>query len=377
MKPEEFYQQLLSAGVDYFCGVPDSLLKDICAYFTDMAPPNQHIITANEGAAVGLAIGYHLATAKIPLVYLQNSGLGNVINPITSLADREVYACPMVLLIGWRGQPGTPDEPQHVKQGRVTPAVLDALDIPYVVLTSNTQPQDNALKSLISLSMEESKPVAVLVEKGSFEKYSLPNTSSGKYQWSREDAIRSIGDHLNDRTIVVATTGMASRELFEYRSETNSGHDRDFLTVGGMGHASQIALGIAQQKSDRDVVCLDGDGATIMHLGSLAIIGQSEVSNLTHFVLNNGAHDSVGGQPTVAFEISLCMVAEACGYAVTHSVENQESLHSVLSEIRTQQQVGPVFVEVKVDKGNRSDLGRPTTSPIENKRGFMRFLQHS
>jgi phosphonopyruvate decarboxylase len=368
-----FYQTLQQQGVGFFAGVPDSLLKDICAYITDQAGPGNHLITANEGAAVAVATGFHLATGGLGLVYLQNSGLGNLINPLTSLTDPEVYSIPMLLLVGWRGEPGVPDEPQHRKQGRITPRTLEALEIPFAVLPSQEAEAVAVLATAVKTARERNCPYALLVQKGTFEPYQFQGKTPDRYAIQRETALKLILNSLTNNEVVVSTTGMTSREVFEHREATQAGHARDFLTVGCMGHASQIALGIAAQKPDRQVYCLDGDGAVIMHLGGLAIVGAAQLANYKHVVVNNGAHDSVGGQPTVGFDIDLPTIAKACGYRWAESSAMVAEIPALLEQLR--QTAGPALLEIRVNKGSRKDLGRPTTTPLENKRDFMAWLQ--
>ncbi len=371
---EKFYQSLLENNISFFTGVPDSLLKNICAYITDHAPSNNHIIAANEGAAVGLAIGYHLATGKIPMVYLQNSGFGNTINPLLSIVDPEVYQIPMVLMIGWRGEPGVKDEPQHKKQGRVNQALLQAMEIPFSILSDDSQQALLSIKEAAHRAVLNRGPYALLIRKGIFEKYQLQKEDKSEYPLSREMAIKIVVDHLDSRDTVISTTGMTSRELFEYREFLNQGHDNDFLTIGGMGHTSQIALGIALQKNDRQIFCLDGDGSVIMHMGSLAVIGTQGIGNYKHIIFNNGVHDSVGGQPTAGFEVDFCGIAKANGYKYTQMAESAEQLHA---EMQTLKKVkGPALLEIKVKSGARENLGRPTTTPVENKERFMNFLKN-
>jgi len=338
----------------------------------DHANNRNHIIAANEGASIGLAAGYHLATGNIGLVYMQNSGLGNTVNPLTSLADREVYSIPILLIIGWRGEPGKKDEPQHVKNGRITLKLLDALEIPYEVLPDTMEEAKKSLEKAFKIMEESSAPYAFVVRKDTFEKYELMNNETTSYELSREDAIKLVINELGDKDIVVSTTGMASRELFEYREQLKQDHSRDFLTVGSMGHSSQIALGIALSKLNRQVFCLDGDGAVIMHMGSLGIIGSESPKNFKHVVINNGSHDSVGGQPTVAFDIDIIAIAENSGYKAVYRAETKEDLVQKLSLLKSTD--GPAMLEVRVNKGHRKDLARPTTTPIENKESFMRFL---
>lgn len=372
ISPAFFIETLKSNGIDFFAGVPDSLLKNICAYITDHVDSDHNIITANEGAAVGLAAGYHLATGKAGVVYMQNSGQGNIINPLASLTDKEVYNIPLLLLIGWRGRPGVHDEPQHVKQGKVTTGLLNVMGVNYDVLAKE---EDKALKQIEKAvtALRNNEVFALVIEKDTFDEYKLQNVELNDLTMSREEAIRAVAASIGEKECIVSTTGMISRELFEYRTAMNQGHERDFLTVGSMGHASQIALGIALEKKDRKVWCFDGDGATIMHMGSMAIVASRKPENYIHVVFNNGAHDSVGGQPTVGLKIDLPAVAKAVGYAQAYSTDNMESLSSILRQISKAGQ-GPVLLEIKVKKGNRKDLGRPTTTPIENKEALMDFL---
>lgn len=370
---EDFFRALTDQGVAYFAGVPDSLLKDLCAYITDHVAPARHVIAANEGAALALAAGYHLATNSVGLVYLQNSGLGNLVNPLLSLADSAVYSIPALLLIGWRGEPGVPDEPQHRKQGRVTIETLQALGTPHAVLPDTLAAAIPVLAAALKSARERQAPFALLVRKGTFAPYAMKSAAPDAGQLRREAALAVILDGLVRDEIVVATTGMASREVFELRAAKQSGHARDFLTVGAMGHASQIALGIAAEKPGRAVWCLDGDGAVLMHMGSLAIIGESGARNYRHVVLNNHAHDSVGGQPTAGATVDFCAIARACGYRWARRVATAEELTRAVEELRAVE--GPALLEVTVKRGARQDLGRPTTSTWDNKREFMAYVR--
>ena len=373
IQPQFFYDTLAELGIDFYTGVPDSLLKNICAYITDHSSREKNIIAANEGGAVGLAAGYHLATGRIPLVYMQNSGEGNTVNPLMSLTDKDVYNIPLLLLIGWRGEPGVHDEPQHVKQGKVTLSLLDAMGIRYEILSTDEAECEEQLRRANQYMQETKEAFALIVRKGTFADYKLQNNIDTGLSLVREEAIKTVAASMETNAVGVSTTGMISRELFEYREAVGEGHARDFLTVGSMGHASQIALGIALQQGGRRVYCFDGDGASIMHMGGMAIVAQMHPSNYVHVVFNNGAHDSVGGQPTVGLQVNLVQVAEACGYQKAYSVSDKESLQEVLAQIK--QEEGPLFVEVKVKKGARKDLGRPTTTPVENKEAMMAFLK--
>ena len=372
--PEFFFNVCKKEDVDFFSGVPDSLLKNICSYIADNTPSENHIIAANEGNALAIGVGYHLSTGKVPLIYMQNSGLGNVINPLLSLADQEVYSVPLLMMIGWRGEPGVKDEPQHKKQGRVTVALLEAMEIPYKVLTadSNIEEAEVTLKAMLSIAKKENKPCALLIKKGFFEDYKFQSDILYERPLYREQAIEIIVNNLNEPDIVVSTTGVASRELFEYREKLKSGHERDFLTVGGMGHVSQIALGIALQKKNRQVYCLDGDGSLIMHMGTLAINASMNCRNFKHIVFNNSAHDSVGGQPTVGDRIDIASIASNVGYQWVKMVSEESEIRLALNEMADVDT--PALLEIQVKKGFRKDLGRPTTTPIQNKEIFMKFV---
>lgn len=371
ISPKFFYDTLASYGIDFYAGVPDSLLKNLCAYITDYADENHNIIAANEGGAMGLAAGHYLATGQIPVVYMQNSGEGNIINPLASLTDPDVYSIPVLLVIGWRGKPGVHDEPQHVKQGKVTTGLLNVMGIDYTVLSKEEDKAEAQIKKAVAYMQATKQCYGLVIEKDTFDAYTLQNVEKNDLTMSREEAIQTVASVLGEKDVIVSTTGMISRELFEYRTAMNESHERDFLTVGSMGHASQIALGIALAKQNRNVWCFDGDGASIMHMGSMAIVANKTPRNYVHVVFNNGAHDSVGGQPTVGLKIDLPAIATAVGYKSVYSVAKKEELQRQLSNLGE----APVFLEIKVKKGNRKDLGRPTTSPIQNKDALMQFLK--
>lgn len=372
IRPDFFIEKLRAEGIDFFAGVPDSLLKNVCAYITDHFDTRHNIIAANEGAAVGLAAGHYLATGEAGCVYMQNSGQGNTINPLASLTDREVYNIPVLLLIGWRGRPGVHDEPQHVKQGRITTGLLNVMGINYEVLSKEEDKASKQIERAVA-ALRNKEVFSLVIEKDTFENYRLQDVEVNPYSLIREETVKAVAAAIGERDCIVSTTGMISRELFEHRSAMGQGHERDFLTVGSMGHASQIALGIALAQPQRRVWCFDGDGAAIMHLGSMAIVGDKRPENYIHVVFNNGAHDSVGGQPTVGLKMDLPAVAKAVGYKNVYSVDNSESLGVVLCSVKEVE--GPIFVEIKVKRGNRKDLGRPTTTPIQNKEALMGFLK--
>jgi len=371
--PKLYLDVLFKEGVSFFTGVPDSLLKDFCACVTKSVKKDNHVIAANEGAAIGLAIGRYLGKGDLPMVYLQNSGLGNIINPLLSLASPEVYGIPMLILLGWRGEPGVKDEPQHVHQGRVMIDMLDSMKVPSIILSDNFEEAATQTKNASQLAKSQSGPVALIARKGTFKGFSIEEVITNK-EMTREEAIIESLNSIESNAAIISTTGMASRELFEYRASQNMGHSRDFLTVGGMGHANQIALGIAISQPNRKVYCFDGDGAALMHMGSLAISGQSECNNFIHIILNNGVHGSVGGQPTVGFEIDFCKIAEACGYSHSFKVKRRDEIENVIK--KSQEIKGPCLIEIQTTASNKKNIGRPTSSPKENKEDLKKFLNN-
>ncbi len=415
MQAEILFNELKA---DFYTGVPDSQLKALCDFLLDNygTDPAHHIIAANEGNAVGIAAGYHMATGRIPVVYMQNSGEGNVINPVASLLNEEVYGIPCIFVIGWRGEPGVHDEPQHIYQGKVTCELLDVMDISYRVLSTDTTEEElHGWLEAFSAELSVGKSVAIVVRKGAL-------TYDGSYAGNadklrvrqeyptREQIIERLVSFTGDDPIV-STTGKASRELFEIRERGDAGnngceeaglpndagvssekaaaegtssaavHQKDFLTVGSMGHCSSIALGIALQKPDRRVWCIDGDGAVLMHMGAMAVISDAAPDNLIHIVINNGVHETVGGQPAATRSMSLKELSESMGYPCSYRAESLAELDNILTEFTsgewTERQGGPVFIEVMSSPGARDDLGRPTTSARENKEAFMRFLSSS
>ena len=375
MHPSQLYNLCIKHNLTFFTGVPDSLLKDFCAYITDNTLANQHIIAANEGNAIALAAGYHLGTGKIGIVYMQNSGLGNCINPLTSLTDPDVYSIPLLMIIGWRAEPGKKDEPQHKKMGRIMLNLLQSLEIPYRVLPSTVPEAELCLEEAVAYMKKNNAPYAIIVKANTFEQYKLQKKQQTSFPLNREQALRLIIPLLENKDIVVSTTGKTSRELFELREELHQGHEKDFLTVGCMGHASSIALGIALQRPDQTIYCLDGDGAVIMHMGSLATVGKLNPPNFKHIVINNFAHDSVGGQPTAAEAINIPALAAASGYKAVFTAETEEDIKNGFKKIKEMD--GPALLEIKCNKGARENLGRPTRTPLENKEDLMNFLSEN
>lgn len=363
IETKQFYDSLISRGLDFFTGVPDSLLKNLCACITENSPKEKNIIAANEGNAAAMALGYHLSTGKYGVVYMQNSGEGNVVNPLMSLADEDVYSVPMLLVIGWRGEPGKKDEPQHVKQGKVTLTLLEAMGIEYEVLDDSWSEQ---LDRATTYMKENNRPYALVVRKGAFSDYSMKKTKSD-LPLTREAALAVVLDSLSDDDFIVSTTGKTSREIFELREARDEGHANDFLTVGGMGHTASIALGAALG-TDSNVWCIDGDGSFLMHMGGFAVIAQNAPKNFKYIINNNGAHESVGGQPTVGMDIDICAVLKAVGFRTVVTASTEEEIAAGVKSLADEELAALVIL---TRQGSRDDLGRPTTTPQQNKLDMM------
>ena len=373
LDPKEVFELLKIEGIEFFVGVPDSSLKSFCAYVTDHTDDDKNIVAANEGNAVAIAAGYHLATGKMSLVYMQNSGIGNAVNPLVSLADRHVYSIPMILLIGWRGEPGVKDEPQHVKQGMITTQILETLGIKYEILSKeidHTRFQINKARVEVE---KDNAPFALIARTDSFESYEMKKKAKCSYTLKREEVLEYILKNLKSGEVVVSTTGKTSREIYEIRERNGEGHEKDFLVVGSMGHASSIALGMNLALKDRKIVCIDGDGAFLMHMGAVAVIASHSKGNFKYIVINNGSHESVGGQPTVGFDIDMPGIARAAGFRKCHRAKDKEELEKHFVDF-----IGSndnAFLEIRVRPGSRTDLGRPKNLPEENKRRFMSYIK--
>lgn len=370
MKVNKFIEII---GAEFYTGVPDSQLKALCDYLMNTygIDKHHHIIAANEGNCVGLAAGYHLATGKVPVVYMQNSGEGNIINPLASLLNDKVYSIPMIFIIGWRGEPGVHDEPQHIYQGEVTVKLMEDMDVKTFIIGKDTTVDEvqNAMTEFQTL-LENGKQAAFIIRKGALE-YGKKVVYKNDYTMTRENIIQHIVK-VSVEDPIVSTTGKSSRELFETRVANGQSHKYDFLTVGSMGHSSSIALGVALNKPDRKIWCIDGDGAVLMHMGSMAVIGANTPENLVHIVINNGAHETVGGMPSVASKMDIVAIAKACGYPNAVSVDNFIDLDKELNVAKSRNKL--CMIEVKCSIGARADLGRPTTTAIENKENYMRYI---
>jgi phosphonopyruvate decarboxylase len=373
IQPLQFFRLLADNNVKFFTGVPDSLLKQLCLCIDDNVSNDKHIIAANEGNAIALATGYHLGTGKMALVYMQNSGIGNAINPLLSLADTEVYSIPMILIIGWRGEPGVKDEPQHIKQGKVQLDLLDSMNLPYnIIFAEDTEWQKKITKG-IEVAINENRPYAIVVKKGTFENYNVVEDSVDTELMAREEALEILLKQIPNDAVIVSTTGKTSREIFEIRENNNEPHFKDFLTVGSMGHCSSIALGIALSQPKRKVICIDGDGAFLMHMGSLAAIGKTQPNNFYHILMNNYVHESVGGQKTAIDSIDVKGIANSTNYKNIIGINTTDELSKDLADFFDNS--GPSFLEIKLKPGSRTDLGRPTIKPVDNKRNLIEFLK--
>ncbi|MDF1489385.1 phosphonopyruvate decarboxylase [Tessaracoccus caeni] len=364
-----FYDHLTTQGVELFTGVPDSLLQDLCACIYERTPREANIVAANEGNAVGIACGYHVSTGKYAAVYLQNSGLGNIVNPVLSLAHSEVYSIPMLLIIGWRGEPGVKDEPQHVAQGRLTPAMLDAMEVPYTVV--DPESWETQIDDALALMRETNAPVALLVRKGIFSKYPFATPSKDGLTLKREEALAGVLEAIGPDAFVVSTTGKTSREVFELREGRGEGHARDFLTVGGMGHSSSIAMG-ACLGTEQPVYCIDGDGGFLMHTGAAPVIAQRARDNFRYILINNGAHESVGGQPTVAFDIDIPEILRGAGFEHIELVTEGDAIAGAVARVAAQPRSALI---IETQQGSRADLGRPTVSPSANKVDMLKEFE--
>ena len=361
-------------GADFYTGVPDSQLKALCNYLINTygIDPRHHMIAANEGNCTALAAGYHIATGKIPVVYMQNSGEGNIVNPVASLLNDMVYAIPVIFIVGWRGEPRIHDEPQHVYQGKVTIKLLEDMSIkPFIISSQTTEEDLKAAMEDFKDDLGAGKSVAFVVKKGAIS-YDGKTEYKNNNTMLRETIIQHIVK-VSGEDPIISTTGKASRELFEVREANGQNHKYDFLTVGSMGHSSSIALGIALNKPNTKIWCVDGDGAVLMHMGAMAVIGNNRPKNMIHIVINNEAHETVGGMPTVAGGIDMVTIAKSCGYPYAVSVSTSKSLDSELEAAKKRNMLS--FIEVKSAIGARDDLGRPTTTSLENKQNFMEYLE--
>ncbi len=372
ISPLAFYRLLVDSNITFFTGVPDSLLNEFGACIDDNTSEARHIIAANEGNAIAIAAGYNLGTGELPLVYMQNSGFGNAVNPLLSLCDPEVYSIPMIVMIGWRGEPGLQDAVQHVKDGRIQLDLLKVMEIPYEIISKDEHDFKGKVHKGIEMASKGNRPFVLLIKKGTFDQYRKKSARTNGSLMLREEALDTVLNRLGSDSVVVSTTGKTSREVFEIRERNRDPHFRDFLTVGSMGHCSSIALGIAITNQERKVICIDGDGALIMHMGGLATIGKVKPKNIKHILINNKVHESVGGQETAAKFIDIPGLVKSNGYKNVYSVQSKEQLVAMFDKFI--QSEGPSFLEINVKPGSREDIGRPTIQLKDYKEEFMEFL---
>ena len=368
------FDKLKNNNINFFTGVPDSLLKDFCAYVSDNCEKDKHVIASNEGNAIAIGAGYYFGTKEIPLVYLQNSGFGNTINPITSLLTESVYNIPMLILIGWRGQPGKKDEPQHFMMGKQMEELLESLKLKYSILPDYNEGVEINLKEAVDYMKSTSKPYIFLVQNHSFNKYKLNEQQNLEYIFSREQILHMIMKNITNNEILVSTTGMLSRELYEYRKQKNE-PIKDILNVGSMGHCSSIGLGLSISNKNKNILTLDGDGSVLMHMGSMAINGCSGCKNFKHIIFNNGAHDSVGGQKTEGFNVNFENIAIGCNYNIIkcNDYNSEEEIVRSIKELLIND--GPILLELRCKKGARTDLGRPENFKIMKEEFFNEWLK--
>ncbi|MFB0562329.1 MAG: phosphonopyruvate decarboxylase [Candidatus Lokiarchaeia archaeon] len=367
---EELISYFKETGINFFTGVSDSCFAPLVNYLLAHEKDYKHVIATNEGEALAISTGYHISTGNVPVVYSQNDGFLNMMNPLTSLVDSYVYEIPALLLISWRGSPKLEDAIQHKRIGEITTNLLDLLDIPYHIYDGDNNKLRIAIKKGVLLARNENKSYALLFFKGDIEPYPHPHKIDA--EMSREEAIKLIVESVDGDAVFVSTTGKTSRELFEYREKKDDDHKKDFLNIGAMGYANAIALGISLNKINKRVIVLDGDGAVLMHMGNLATIGHYKPGNLFHIILNNFSHDSTGGQPTLANSVNFCEVARAVGYTYAVEVKTKAQLIEEMEHLNKIN--GPALIVVYVKKGARSNLGRPNLPLIELKRRFMDFM---
>lgn len=370
---QEFFDILKDEGFSFFTGIPDSTFKEWIKFIIDNdGSILKHIVACNECEAIALAAGYHLATNKIGIVYMQNSGLGKAVNPLTSLCDPDVYSIPLLLMIGWRGEPGKNDAPQHKKMGRITLSLLDTLQIPYSIIEQNIEKIKEELNNALKYFKNNKGPYAFIIQPNLFQKYSVKTKQDIDYIINREDAINLIMDNLDGNEIVVSTTGYTSRELFEYRESRKKDHYQDFYNIGSMGCASSIGLSIALEKPNIKIIVFDGDAAAIMQMGAFTTIGKYKPSNFIHIIFDNNAHESTGGQPTNSSSIDVLQIALSCNYKSGLVIKTLKELNNSIKYIKNSE--GPIILIIKIKQGSRSNLKRPDKDPKDYKELLMRHL---
>ena len=373
ISPKLFLEHLLNNDINFFTGVPDSLLKYLCLCIDkNKKTKDNHIIAPNEGSAIALAAGSYLGTRKIPVVYMQNSGLGNAVNPLLSLTDSDVYSIPMLILIGWRGEPGIKDEPQHIKQGKIQLDLLKSMSLPYDIIDAGSDDYKHIIEKALNDAKENSSPYVILIKKNTFSEFKKEEKENLNQELilTREGVLKKIIENISNDSIIISTTGKTSREIFEIRENKQQSHENDFLTIGSMGHSSSLALGIARSNPNIDIYCIDGDGSMIMHMGALSMVGQQMPKNFKHILINNFVHESVGGQKTASNIIDFHLLSKSMNYENYSLANDEPSLDKAINNLN-KNLIGPSFFEIQVQPGSRANLGRPTTTPKQNKMDLM------
>ena len=351
IKTEEFISFLTKKKINFFCGVPDSTLNSFLNALSIKKKKN--VIAPNEGGAVALAMGYYLKTKKIPLVYMQNLGLGNATDPLTSLCAPEVYSIPMVLLIGWRGNPHMKDEPQHLVTGKNTLNILKLFKIKTVIIRSNKS--FKSIGKIINHSQKFKKIVAIVVPPGIFSKLSVKVKKSNLP--IRSNVIEKILRSVKKNTRIISTIGFSSREFFQVKKEKKIKNGKLFLMVGGMGHASATSLGVHLNSGKNEVICVDGDGAFLMHMGNVATAGVYAKKNFKYILFDNNAHESTGVQPTISNKINFKKIASGFGFKKVYELKTKKDVENKLSKIMKLTQ--PTFIRIVVATGTFKKLERP------------------
>ena len=369
---QTLFQELDKLGVKFFTGVPDSLLNDFCLYLVNNIPDGRHVMAANEGNAIAIAAGNYMATGNIPVVYMQNSGIGNATNPLLSLTHDCVYGIPMILVIGWRGDPSINDHAQHKKQGELTPVLMSDMDIPYEILDADDTVIDKFTWA-VNKAKEISAPVALIAKKAILTQKEKKQTYADSKLMNREEAVAAVVDVIGEDAIYLGTTGRATREVHEQLIAHGIGEGHEWQNVGSMGHVSSVGLGLALARPDKRIVVFDGDAAAVMHMGALATNCRYKAGNMLHIVLNNGVNESVGGQPSAGYLIDLTTIAKACGYrTVGHPVETKEELQQIVRENHSGEM--PLFIDVHVRQGIRSDMPKLNIDHKAQKETLMKNL---
>ena len=365
IKVESLVKILKRNKSTFFTGVPDSVLKEL-SYTLQNKDKKEHIIATNEGTAVSIGIGHYLSTKEVPCVYMQNSGLSNALNPLLSIAHEKVYAIPLILIIGWRGSPRIKDEPQHNVKGKITESILKLLNIKYTILRSINDL--DKFEKQIKFSKKKNSIVACLIEQGTLEKIDRIKKNSDFYKLNKELFLKTLLQSLDKNTKVISSTGYNSRELMHIRSKYKIIKTKDFYMVGGMGHTSSVALGYSLT-SKKKIICIDGDGSFLMHLGAIKTAGTFANKNFKYILLNNNSHDSVGGQNTYANNINFEKLSKSLGFKKFYSIKNDKNLKKTIKTFLSDDTLS--FLEVKVSNSKIKNLPRPTDL-IKIKNEFMK-----